>query len=166
MNQALVLACGNPQRGDDGVALQVVNCLRRGLCDPATEFHSQQQWTPELAEPISKAEIIIFVDAAIGMPPGSIVCRQLQPTASTPPGSTHHTSPESLLQLADELYGKHPVRAYLLTIAGASFEMEETLSEPVRRAIPRSVDRIKALLSGVTTPEDPAAACGSLAMPG
>ena len=60
MSKALVLACGNSQRGDDGVALQVVNYLRNDLCDPAAEFHCQQQWTPELAEPISHAETAFF----------------------------------------------------------------------------------------------------------
>lgn len=145
--RALVLACGNSQRGDDGVALQVVNRLQKDLCDPTTEFHCQQQWTPELAEPISKAEVVVFVDAALDKPPGSIHCRKLQTSRSTSLGSTHHTSPESLLLLAEELYDKQPVRAYLVTVAGTAFELEENLSDPVRTAIPDAVERIKALLS-------------------
>jgi hydrogenase maturation protease len=153
MKQALVLACGNSQRGDDGVAHQVVNCLQRGMCDPGTEFQSQLQWTPELAEAISKVEVVIFVDASAGIKPGEVACRQIRSATNSSPGMTHHTSPESLLLLAEELYGKHPGGAYLVTIGGASFEFEEALSEPVRRAIPRSVERIKALLSGVTMPE-------------
>ena len=149
-----MLACGNSQRGDDGVALQVVTYLRNGLCHPPTEFHSQQQWTPELAEPISYAEVVIFVDAAVGAPSGSIACWQLQPGPSASLAGTHHTSPESLLLLAEQLYGKRPARAYCITIAGNSFELEETLSDPVRAAIPRSVERIKALLSKVPMPEE------------
>lgn len=148
MNKALVLACGNSQRGDDGVALHVVNYLMKDLRDPATEFHCQQQWTPDLADPISKAETVIFVDASAGMPAGEITCRKLQPSQSESLGSTHHTSPESLLLLAVELYGKHPARAYLVTIAGTSFELEEKLSGPVRRAIPATGERITALLFG------------------
>jgi len=154
MNRALVLACGNSQRGDDGVALEVLDYLREGLCDPAAEFISQQQWTPELVEPISKADIVIFVDAAVGTPPGSISCRQVQPGPSALLGSTHHTSPESLLLLAEGLYGKRPARAFLVTIAGAAFGLQEALSDPVRRAIPRTGERIKALLSGVTMLEE------------
>ncbi len=158
MSKALVLACGNSLRGDDGVALQVVSYLRNDSCDPdscypdscypAAEFHWQQQWTPELAEPISQAEIVIFVDAAVGALPGLIACRRLQPGPETPLASTHRTSPESLLLLAEELYGKSPARAYCVTITGDSFELEETLSDPVRSAIARVGDRIKALLSG------------------
>ncbi len=145
--KALVLACGNSLRGDDGVALQIVHRMQEGVCDPATEFHCQQQWTPELAEPISKAKLVVFVDAALHTPPGSIACRQLQPMRSMPLGYTHHVSPESLLWLAEELYGKRPVDAYLITIAGATFKLAEPLSDPVQSAIPSAVQRINALLS-------------------
>jgi hydrogenase maturation protease len=154
MSKALVLACGNSQRGDDGVALQVVDYLWNDLCPPTAEFHCQQQWTPELAEPISQAEIVIFVDAAVGAPSGSIACRRLQPRPTASLTSTHNTSPDSLLLLAEALYGKSPARAYFITIMGDSFELDETLSDPVRDAIPRSGERIKALLSEVPMRED------------
>jgi hydrogenase maturation protease len=154
MSKGLVLACGNSQRGDDGVALQVVSHLQNELDSATAEFHCQQQWTPELAEPISQAEIVIFVDAAVGALPGSIACRQLQPGPGAALASTHQTSPEFLLRLAEEVYGKRPARAYCVTIAGDAFELEETLSGPVRSAIERSGERIKALLSGVPMPED------------
>lgn len=147
MSKALVLACGNILRGDDGVALHVLNYLRKALRKNSAEFLFQQQWTPELAEPISQAQTVIFVDAGIGTTPGSVAYRQLQPGASQSCAHTHLTSVESLLLVAKELYGAHPERAYLVTIAGASFELEETLSDPVRRVIPCAAQRIMALLS-------------------
>ena len=153
MNRALVLACGNSQRGDDGAGLEVANSLRSGFCDPATEVLSHQQWMPELAEPISEAELVIFVDASAELPPGDVACRKLRPARHSPQNITHQTSPESLLWLARELYGKHPEYAYLVTIGGASFDLSEKLSDPVRHAIPHAVERVKALLSGVTVPE-------------
>jgi hydrogenase maturation protease len=149
MSRTLVLACGNSQRGDDGAALQIINYLKKDWHDPKTEFHFQQQWTPELAERISQAQSVIFVDAAVGTPPGSIVCRELQPKPGTSLHATHHASPEYLLQLSQELYGKSPVQAYLVTVAGIEFDLEETLSDPVLSAIPRASERIKALLSEV-----------------
>jgi hydrogenase maturation protease len=154
MSKALVLACGNPQRGDDGVALEIVNYLRNDLCPPAAEFLCQQQWTPELVEPISQAEIVIFVDAAVGAQPGSIACWQLPPTPSAAPASTHHTSPQFLLHLAEEVYGKRPERAYCITITGDSFERPGTLSDPVRSAVPPSGEQIRALLSEFSMLED------------
>jgi hydrogenase maturation protease len=154
MNRALVLACGNPHRGDDAAGLEVANELRSGLCDPATEVLSYQQWMPELAKPISKAELVIFVDASEDLSPGTIACHRLQPTPHSPRSITHRTSPESLLWLAKELYGELPGNAYLVTVGGAAFDLSEKLSDPVRHAIPHAVERIKALLSGVTVPEE------------
>lgn len=153
MNRALVLACGNCLCGDDGVALHIASCLRNGICDAETQVHSDQQWTPELAERISKVDLVIFLDASTSIAPGEIACQRLQPIYRASSSLTHQTSPATLLSLADELYGTHPVRAYLITVGGASFELTEGLSEPVRRAIPRAIERVKALLSGVTLPE-------------
>lgn len=154
MSRALLLACGNPLRGDDGVALHVASCLRNGLCDPETHIHVEQQWTPELAEPISRSDLVIFVDASANVPPGKIECQSLEPVSRSPTSFTHQTSPAALLSLASELYGTHPQQAFLVTVGGASFEVAEGLSEPVRRAIPLAIERIKALLSGVTLPEN------------
>jgi hypothetical protein len=52
-----------------------------------------------------------------------------------------------------QLYSRKPVRAFLLTIGGASFDHADVLSEPVRAAIPVALDLIKAALSGVSLPE-------------
>jgi hydrogenase maturation protease len=145
MSRTLVLACGNSLRGDDGVALRIVTQLKNSIDDPATEVYCQQQWTPELAEPISQSEIVVFVDVSVGETPGAVTCRQLQPTRSASPDSSHHSSPEFLLLLAEELYGHRPARAYLVTVAGAMFGLEEKLSDPVLRAIPEAEERIKAL---------------------
>lgn len=155
MARTLILACGNSLRGDDGAALLLANWLRESGCDPETQICSQQQWTPELAEPISHAELVIFVDASASIPAGDVACVPLRPIYKSRESLTHQTSPATLLALAEQLYGKSPGRAYLVTIGGASFRMHEGLSVVVRRAIPRAVDQIRALLSGVTVPERP-----------
>ena len=48
--------------------------------------------------------------------------------------------------MAAEIFGAAPKRAFAVTVGGASFEMSEELSEPVRRAIPEAVAEIKRLL--------------------
>jgi hydrogenase maturation protease len=153
MNRALVLACGNSLRGDDGAALHIARELQQGGCEPETRIHFEQQWTPELAEAISEADLVIFVDASVALAPGEIVCQSLNPIYKSTRRSSHQTTPASLLALAEELYKARPARAFLMTIGGASFELSEELSEPVKKAIPRAVESIKALLSGVTLPE-------------
>ena len=153
MSRALVLACGNSLRGDDGAALQIVRELQEGGCDPETQIHLEHQWTPELAEPISDADVVIFVDMSTAVAPGEIACQRLKPIYKSPASLSHQTTPASLLALAEELYKAHPARAFLVTIGGASFALTEELSPPVQKAISRAVESIKALLSGVTLPE-------------
>lgn len=152
MKRALILACGNAQCGDDGVALEVAASLRSGLCDPETQIHSCHQWMPELAHLLSETDIAIFVDASSTDAPGEIRCRLLEASEQDDPGFTHFARPETLLFYADLLYGRAPERAYLVTIGGASFELEERLSKVALHAVPHAVDHIKALLSGVTEP--------------
>lgn len=153
MNRALVLACGNSLRGDDGAALHIVRGLQQGGCEPETLIHFEHQWTPELAEAISETDLVIFVDTSVALAPGEIACQRLNPIHKSTASSSHQTTPASLLALAEELYKAHPARAFLVTIGGASFALSEELSEPVREAIPHAVESIKALLSGVTLPE-------------
>jgi hydrogenase maturation protease len=149
MNRVLVLACGNALRGDDGVALHIASCVN-GACGPDALVHASQQWAPELAQPISQAEIVIFLDASASMTPGEIACREVEAGRSSVSSFTHQISPEALLAVAKELYGSRPTRAYLLTVGGASFDLKEGLSEPVSHAIPRAIEHIKALLASVS----------------
>jgi hydrogenase maturation protease len=148
MNRALVLACGNSLRGDDGAALHIVRELQASGCPPETEIRFEHQWTPELAESISQASLVIFVDSSITLAPGKIACHRVNPIY-VKPSFSHETNPALLLALAQQLYGAHPAQAFLVTIGAASFEMKEGLSDSVQKAVPHAVDRIKKLLTGM-----------------
>lgn len=152
MSHTIILACGNPLRGDDGIALHIACCLQNGYCDPEMEIRCAQQWTPELAERISKADLAIFVDASAAISPGAIQLRPVSSAKDWPGATTHSLSPAQLLTLASELYEKVPEKAFLLTIGGESFEHGQEFSQPVRRAIPAALTQIRALVSGVTLP--------------
>ncbi|HKM80613.1 MAG TPA: hydrogenase maturation protease [Candidatus Acidoferrum sp.] len=154
MIRALILACGNSLRGDDAAALHVARELRSGLCEPETAIHSSTQWTPELAESISEAEVVIFVDASAVLPPGAVQTRRVSPVPDAPGSFSHRSSPAGLLALAQHLYKLVPSRAFLVTIGAQSFELSEELSEPVRLAIPEVIEQIKAILSGISFPSD------------
>jgi hydrogenase maturation protease len=149
MSRVLVLACGNALRGDDGVALHIASCVN-GVCGPDILVHTDQQWAPELAQPISQAEMVVFLDASASMSPGEIDCRELPIGHGSVKSLAHQISPEALLALAHDLYGSHPARAYLLTVGGASFDLKEGLSESVSHAIPHAIERIKTLLASVS----------------
>ena len=150
--RALVLTCGNPQRGDDGVAAQVADALRSGFCDAETTVRSGQQWLPEMAELISEAELVIFVDASLDLKPGEVRSEELKARPTSPHAFTHSMTPAGLLSLSKQLYGRAPNSAFLVTIGGESFELSEELSEVARHAIPDALGQIKAILSGVSVP--------------
>ncbi len=153
MNRALVLACGNPLRGDDGIAVYLARYLRNEFCEPQTEIQCSQQWAPELAESISECDMVLFLDASATLPPGDVQLQKIKPSRKSSPSTTHSMSPELLLALAAKLYSNAPERAFLLTVGGESFEHADHLSESVRGAIPYALELIKATLSGVSLPE-------------
>ena len=154
MIRALILACGNSLRGDDAAALHVARELRSGLCEPEAKIHSLTQWTPELAESISEADVVIFVDASAVLPPGAVQTRKVLPIPDAPGSFSHRSSPAGLLALAKRLYEVIPSRAFLITVGAQSFQLSEQLSEPVQRAIPEVLEQIKAILSGISLPSD------------
>jgi hydrogenase maturation protease len=162
VNRALILACGNSLRGDDAVALHVARELRAGLCEPETVIQATTQWAPEEAEPISEAELVIFVDASAVLQAGEVQCKRISPKPDAPNRFSHSSSPEGLLVLAKQLYGEVPSSAFLITIGAQSFEFSEELSESVKLAIPEALAQIKAILSGVSLPsEEPRAQSSS-----
>lgn len=156
MKRALVLACGNPLRGDDAVALHVAKALVTGFCDEDTLVYSQHQWLPEMAETISESELVIFVDASEEIAAGEVCTRTVVPVAAVPHPMTHSVSPAALLAMARDLYGRLPKDTYLVSIGGESFGLSEKLSDRVRHAVPVALDHVKAILSGVSFPESQA----------
>jgi hydrogenase maturation protease len=139
----LVIAWGNPLREDDGVAWHVLEAMRRlrpRRSVPALHMRHAHQLTPEMAECISRAVGVVFVDARRGGTPGDVRCDEIVPSAGPDP-LAHSLRPEALLLYAEQLYGRAP-RAVVLGIAGERFGMGDALSPAVRRSIPRAVRTI------------------------
>ncbi len=148
----LAIGYGNPLCGDDGIGPYAVGRLADSGTDP--EFHGEveclslHQLTPELAEPISRAGAVIFIDAACDRKaPGGITCYKLArpslPTQASPNAFTHHVDPQALLANAEFLYGRRPA-AYLYTVSGENFNMGDTFSPAVEAALPGLLERLKA----------------------
>lgn len=139
----LVIAWGNPLREDDAVAWHVLEALRRlqpRLFLPALHLRHAQEFTPEMAECVSRAVGVVFVDARRDGTPGDVRCDEIAPSAGPDPLG-HSLRPEALLLYAEQLYGRAP-RAVVLSIAGERFGMGEAISPAVRRAIPKAVRTI------------------------
>lgn len=145
----LIIGYGNSLRGDDGIGCQIADCLYESLTDPDVEILSRHQLTPELVEPISRADLVIFVDACSEGTPGEIESYRIEPTKDTS-SFTHETNPGGLLTVSQELYGRYP-DAVMFSVCGKGFEYGEELSTVVTLAIPILLHRIKQLVEAKTT---------------
>jgi hydrogenase maturation protease len=156
MPRVLIVAYGNPLRGDDGVGWIVAEQLQRTLVPPEVEILKLQQLVPEIAEELSHANAVIFVDASCDGVPGEI--RRKPVTA--PPGKvrfSHHLSPADVLELARQLYGAAP-QAFCVSLTGQCFEHGVEFSKSVAGRLPQLASKVEQLtnqvLSGSTASLD------------
>ena len=151
-SRLVVIAYGNPLRGDDGLGWHAAEQLKKTSASSDVEILQEQQLVPELALPIARAKAVIFVDAAAPQAtrahPGEIhiveIGKEETLRASESPFH-HHFSPQSLLALARQLYGAR-TRAFIATLHGEDFTPGERLSKPVELAMHEFVGRIENLI--------------------
>jgi hydrogenase maturation protease len=136
----LVIAWGNPLREDDGVAWHVLEALRglqpRPFIPPMRLRHAHQL-APEMAECVSRAAGVVFVDARRDGAPGEVRCEPVAPAAGANP-LAHSVSPQTLLLYAESLFGRAP-QAAVVSVTGERFGLGEGLSPVARRSVPRAV---------------------------
>ena len=145
MARVLVIGYGNPLRGDEGIGWRVIQKLAKHALNKDCEIIACRQLTPELAEQVSKAELVIFINAEEGKSPGAIQKRAVSPHGEPPPSFSHGLEPHTLLACAQALYGFSP-EGILFTVSTASFEFSETLSPEVAGAMPKLISKIKSFL--------------------
>lgn len=160
---ALVIGYGNPLRGDDGIGWHVANALAADPRSAGLRVISAHQLSPEHAEDLAGADVAVLVDAQVdGDPPprpGHWVVDRIEPpvgaTGSGPGAWSHHCTPESLAELARELYG----RAATVVVVGVGVRCTdpgESLSPPLAAAVPSIVAAVLELAGGDGPAADPA----------
>lgn len=137
MCRVLIVAYGNPLRCDDGLAWRAAEELSKQNLGPDVQVVTAHQLTPELAESVSQASSVIFIDAAQSGVPGEIVLTPLLPQTQSSV-FTHDFSPSAILSLSEELYGKCP-EAHSLSLVGECFDHGEELSTGVKNKLPALV---------------------------
>jgi hydrogenase maturation protease len=137
--RCLVLACGNPLRGDDGAGPHLAAWAQdRFRAEPAVRILARHQWTPELAEDVAQAESVLFIDCSVESSPGAVTLTPVRAAAETIVPATHHLGAAELLALTRDLYQSQPRQAHLLTIGAGSLDLSETFSAPVQAALPEA----------------------------
>lgn len=150
----LIIGYGNELRGDDAVGPKVASIVATWKL-PLVKTVVAHQLTPELVNQIVAIDYVIFVDACSGESCARTV--QIDPivlgarTPRTLAADTHYGNPLSLLNLAQQLYGRAP-QAWLLQVPSESFEFGEGLSSVAERGCDRAVRTIEQFLKTYQQP--------------
>lgn len=142
---ALLLACGNSLRQDDGIGLRIAEAAERLFPASRLRIVSAQQFTPEMAAELAATDLVLFVDACLGDEPGAI--RVFPVTAGEDRAETHRLDPPALLAMAQAFCGHAPAHAFALTIGAGRCGYGEVLSGRVRQAVPRALRLIGNLIT-------------------
>ena len=140
--KTLIIGYGSTLRRDDGVGYMLAEGLMETM--PEDVVIARQLLTPDLAEPVSQSEQVIFIDACAKTPPGEVGVRQITPKGENWGAFVHEMSPEVLLDCVKDIYGQLP-QAWLITIGGEDFSIGEGLSAKVASVCPqvlREIDRL------------------------
>lgn len=133
----LVICIGNVGRGDDGVAHSVAARLDATQAHIITTHHLDIA----LAEEVSRARAVIFVDAERRESPLTAETR-LSPGSG---GHVHEVGPEGLLGMAEALYGSAP-DAWLVTVAAPEMGHGEGLSATAEAASEEAASMVRNIL--------------------
>jgi hydrogenase maturation protease len=125
----LVLAVGNPSRGDDAIGPELAARLEAAVL-PGVEVIIEFQLQVENALDLVGRERVIFVDAGTGTP----APYEWRKIGAAPDflHTSHAISPEAVLATYQRLHGAAAPEAWVLCVRGESFELGETLSEAAR----------------------------------
>jgi hydrogenase maturation protease len=122
----LILACGNPSRGDDALGPALVNKLRAHGLPPGIEIVEDFQLQVEHALDMHGRDLVLFVDAsASALAPFQV--ERLAP-AQESAYTTHIMAPSAVLYTYREIHKAPPPPSFLLSIRGQDFALGQPLS--------------------------------------
>lgn len=137
-DRVLFIGYGNSLLGDDGAGPSVAASLRRrGLHAIAVP-----QLTPELADVVRRARLVVFIDANTALRPGEV--RVIPVREAEDSVFEHAISPAALLTLAREVYHRAPA-ALLVNLGASAYNLGHPLSGCARRAAREAVSLCLAL---------------------
>ncbi len=143
-----VYGYGNPGRSDDGLGAAIIKKLEDEKI-PEVVTDCNYQLNIEDADNISSSDVVIFVDASFEAKE-PFEFRGIEPAADIT-FTTHAMSPESVLALCQDIYGKHP-KAYVLAIRGYNWDFAEGLSSKAIKNLEEAylflMQKIRDMLSG------------------
>lgn len=135
----LVIAVGNPSRGDDALGPTLIERLRAAGVDAdgEVELLTDFQLQVEHALDLDARRAVLFVDAALPPCGADVAIAPLRAAEGVPPAS-HSLSAQAVLHVAERLLGRAPP-AWQLAIEGERFGLGAALSGAAERRLERAV---------------------------
>ena len=131
----LIIGYGSTLRGDDGVGPVVVERIEARALE-RVQVIACHQLTPELADPISRASRVVFVDASMDLADAPIRISRVEP-AGQHQVMVHTASPAGLLDLARSVFGRVP-EAWVVEVRVAEMGIGERLSAVAEQGVERA----------------------------
>ncbi len=147
MRKILIIGYGNTLREDDGAGQIVAREIAKQNYNNV-KCLAVHQLTPELAEEISKASQVIFVDALIisnGSESEQITVKPIKKPLLANISTGHVGYPRSLLSLTQALYSNVPPALSIL-IPAVNFEFGEQISPVTQQGIKEAIAAIEKLI--------------------
>jgi len=116
----LVLAVGNPSRGDDAIGPLIAERLEAAAL-PGVEVIVEFQLQVENALDLEGRERVIFVDAGIDTP-APFDLRRVKPAADFL-HTSHALPPEAVLATCERIKGRVAAETWVLCVRGVAFEL-------------------------------------------
>jgi hydrogenase maturation protease len=148
----LVIGLGNPILGDDGVGWAVAQQVQEQLNGLSVAVECLAVGGLRLMEFMVGYTHAIVVDALTTrqQPPGVVTCFSLAEMPDLTAGHTtsaHDVSLQSAIEMGNKMGLSLPAQVMVIGVeAHDVYEFSETLSEPVRAAIPEAVERVLHLI--------------------
>ena len=157
-DRSLVIGYGNVYCHDDGVALYIINCLRKqsglrelqpdedGLDELGHSLDTAllHQLVPEIIPLVTQYRKVVFVDAHKGIIPDDVRVVDVKEEMGFH-AVTHHMSPGMLLAIARQTQHFAP-EGHLVSVKGDDFDFGLGLSEPCKIRADAAVQKILELL--------------------
>lgn len=140
--RVLVIGIGNPLRQDDGTGPYCVSLLEtktKNKNKELVDYLTVHQLDVLHSSIFAGYSVIIFIDADSAVYPGGLRVEEILPESKERPFTTHIGAIPDILAVTQTLYGATP-KAFLIAVAGSSFEIGEGLSEAAAGNSQKAVD--------------------------
>jgi hydrogenase maturation protease len=136
----LVIGYGNTLRQDDGVGPKTAEAIA-ALNLPGVAVVTCDLLTPEMAERISQAKTVFFIDASVEAPK-EVQVRKLEPNP-TCQVMAHAADPRTMLALARDVFG-HAPEGWWVTIPARRMGIGDDLSTVATRGMKTAIQTVRA----------------------